>query len=58
MIKFKGYSPTLQFMRTDKSIRVSFDISLDEYNNVKDIPLLPEGMFEVTVIETNDQENQ
>jgi len=45
--KFRGYNPTLQFMKTDKSFRVIIDVSLDEYNNIKDIPLLPEGVYEV-----------
>jgi len=34
-------------MKTDKSFRVIIDVSLDEYNNIKDIPLLPEGVYEV-----------
>ena len=49
-VKFQGYNPALQFLRTDKSIRVTFDTSLNEYDNIKDIPKLRDGIiYEITI---------
>lgn len=55
-IIFNGYNPILQFLRTDKSVRVTFDVSMDQYNNIKDIPLLSEGMYKVTLTKLDEQE--
>lgn len=46
---FKGYNICLQFLRTDKSVRVIIDTSMDEYSNIRDIPLLPEGLYRITL---------
>ena len=48
-IRFLGYNLFLQHLRTDKSTRVTIDISQDEYKNVAEIPVLPEGVYEVTI---------
>ena len=48
-IKFKGHNLFLQHLRTDKSTRVTIDISQDEYKNVAQIPVLPEGVYEITI---------
>ena len=48
-IEFNGYNVSLQFLRTDKSVRVTIDTSLDQYQNIKNIPLLPDGIYRITV---------
>jgi hypothetical protein len=48
-IEFNGYNVLLQFLRTDKSVRVTIDTSLDQYQKIKDIPLLPDGIYRITV---------
>lgn len=48
-IRFDGYNPILKFLRVDKSVRVEIDTSLDQYEQVKNIPLLPEGVYEITI---------
>jgi len=48
-MKFKGYNLALKFLRSDKSVRVEIDTSLDEYDNIKEIPKLPEGLYEVEI---------
>lgn len=55
-IKFQAYNPSLKYLVSDKSVRVSFETSQDQYDIVKEIPNLPEGVYEVTVrpvIESN-----
>lgn len=49
MIKFEGYNICLQFLRSDKSVRVLIDTSLSEYDKIKNIPLLPEGIYEIEI---------
>ena len=49
MIKFKGYNIMLQFMKTDKSFRVIIETGLDEYDNIKDLPKLAEGIYSVII---------
>ena len=46
---FTGYNICLQFLRTDKSVRVIIDTSMDEYSNIRDIPLLPEGLYKIEI---------
>ncbi len=50
-IKFKGYQPALQLFRTEGNFaRVSFEISRDEYQNVRDFPLLEKDcMYEIII---------
>lgn len=48
-VKFDGYNLTLRFLRTDKSVRVEVDTSLDQYDNVKNIPKLPEGIYQIII---------
>jgi hypothetical protein len=48
-INFKGYNISLQFLRTDKSVRVTIDTSLDEYDNIKDIPKLEDGVYKIKI---------
>ncbi len=48
-IKFDGYNIVLQFLRSDKSVRVLIDTSLDQYDKIKDIPKLPEGIYKITI---------
>ena len=51
MIKFKGYNICPQFLRSDKSFRITIDISKDQVKNVEDILLqkLPEGIYKITI---------
>jgi len=48
-IEFDGYNISLQFLRTDKSVRVIIDTSLDQYDAIKDIPKLPEGIYRIAI---------
>ena len=50
-IEFNGYNITPQYLRTDKSVRITIDISQDQLENVNDILLnkLTEGMYKVTI---------
>lgn len=48
-IKFVAYNPSLKYLISDKSVRVSFETSQDQYNLVKEIPNLPEGLYEITI---------
>jgi len=51
MIRFKGYNIQPQFLRTDKSVRITIDISQNQLENVQDILLqkLPEGIYKITI---------
>lgn len=48
-IKFKGYNVWLKPLRSDKSFRVEIDVGLDEYDNIKEIPKLIEGVYRVNI---------
>ena len=56
-IDFKGYNISLKFLRTDRSVRVEIDTSNDNYDAIKDIPKLPEGIYKIT-IEPDIEETQ
>jgi len=50
-ICFNGYNITPQYLRTDKSVRITIDISQDQLENVNDILLnkLTEGVYKVII---------
>ena len=48
-IKFNGYNLNLKYLKSDKSVRVEIETSQDQYNTVKEIPNLPEGVYVVTI---------
>ena len=49
-IEFQGSNIFLQGFKSNKdSFRVSIDCGIDSYQAIKDIPLLPEGMYKVTI---------
>ena len=50
-ISFQGYNIQPQFLRTDKSVRITIDISQDQLDNVQDILLqkLPDGVFRIEI---------
>lgn len=48
-ITFNAYNPSLKYLISDKSVRVSFETSQDQYNIVKEIPNLPEGLYRITI---------
>ena len=50
-IKFTGYNIQPQFLRSDKSFRITIDISKDQIENVQDIVLqrLPDGLYKITI---------
>jgi hypothetical protein len=48
-ITFEGYNPSIQFLRRDKSFRITIDVSRDQWENIKDVPLLPEGVYEIEI---------
>jgi len=55
MITFKGYNPYIQQFRTDRGWRVSFDVSQDQYDAIKDIPkLLDNGIYNIIVTEEKE----
>lgn len=48
---FLGYNPIVKTFRNPppRSFRVEIDISADEYDNVKNLNTLPEGMYQIEV---------
>jgi len=48
-LEFVGYNPVLQFMRSDKSVRVILDTSKDQWSTVSQIPDLPTGTYRITM---------
>ena len=50
-IKFLGYNILHTVLRTDKSVRITIDISRDQLENVKDILLqkLPDGVYRILI---------
>lgn len=48
-INFEGYNIQLVFLRTDKSVRVTIDTSLNQWDNIKEVPTLPEGIYEIEI---------
>ncbi len=46
---FNGYNLTLKYLKSDKSVRVEIETSQDQYNVVKEIPNLPEGVYKITI---------
>lgn len=48
-IEFLGFNPFVKQFRTDKGFRVEFDVSLDQYDAIKDIPKLEEGVYKITI---------
>ncbi len=58
-IKFQGYNICPQFLRSDKSFRITIDISKDQIKNVEDILLqkLPDGFTYNITIEPDIKES-
>ena len=50
-IEFTGYNIQPQFLRSDKSFRITIDISKDQIERVKDVILqkLPDGLYKITI---------
>jgi hypothetical protein len=50
-LKFEAYNIEPSFLRTDKSQRISMDLSQDQVMNAKEIFLrqLPEGLYQITI---------
>lgn len=48
-LEFKAYNLFLKTMRSDKSFRVEMDISLDEYDNIKELPKIAEGVYKIKI---------
>lgn len=48
-IEFEAYNVFLKFLKTDKSVRVEMDTSKDQYDEIKEIPNLPNGTYKVTI---------
>lgn len=48
-VTYVAYNPVLQFMRSDKSVRVIVDTSKDQWAEVSRIPDLPNGTYKVTM---------
>lgn len=49
VIKFDAYNLNLKYLVSDKSVRVMMETSKDQYDVVKEIPNLPEGVYKVTI---------
>jgi len=47
-MKFEAYSFTIRQLK-DAGIRLTMDISLDQWENIKDIPTLPAGIYKVEI---------
>jgi hypothetical protein len=48
-VNFKGYNVWIKPLRSDRSFRVEIDVGLDEYDNIKEIPKLVEGVYEIEI---------
>lgn len=48
-ISFEGYNLYLRHLRTDKGVRVEIDVSQDQYHKIHEIPVLPEGLYKITI---------
>lgn len=48
-IEFQGYNIFLKNMRTDKGHRIEIDVSQDQYDNIRDLPKLVEGVYKITI---------
>lgn len=48
-MQFSGYNLTLKYLKSDKSVRVEIETSQDQYDVIKEIPNLPEGLYRVTI---------
>ena len=48
-MKFKGYNPYIYQYRGDKGWKVSFDVSQDEYDTIKDLPKLQDMVFDIHI---------
>lgn len=57
-IKFTGYGLFIKQFRTDKGWRVEIDVSEDQFNNIKDIPLLPEAVYEIEIKPIIEEQNK
>lgn len=51
MIQFKAFNPFIRQMRTDRGWRVEFDVSQDQYETIRELPVLQEQVLVVTVHE-------
>lgn len=50
MIKFLGYHLFLKTFQSNKdSFRVEIETGIDQYDKIKNIPLLPEGVYEIEI---------
>jgi len=52
IIKFDGYNIQPQYLRTDKSTRITIDVSDDQLKNIEDILMKrveKEGIYEITI---------
>ena len=48
-MEFKAYNIFLKTMRSDKSFRVEMDVSLDEYDKIKELPKIAEGIYNINI---------
>lgn len=47
---FNGYNIFLRAFKSNKdSFRVEIDLGRDQYDKVKDIPHLPDGVYKITI---------
>lgn len=49
MLKFNGFNIFVKQLRTDKGFRIEIDTDLSQYDLIKDIPKLPDGIYEITI---------
>lgn len=47
-LKFEGYNLFVKNLK-DGGHRVEIEVSHNEYNKIKDIPNLPEGVYKITI---------
>lgn len=48
-MKFIAYNPFVKQQRTDKGFKVEFEVSEDQYNVIKELPLMQDQELEITI---------
>ena len=51
MTEFIAFNPYIHQLRTDKGWRITFDLSEDQYDKIKDLPKLQDILLKVSIVE-------
>lgn len=48
-MEFKGYNIFVKQLRADRGFRVEIDVSEDQWDELKEIPNMPEGVYKILI---------